>query len=387
MDFSKFTYQKIYKGLKTLHFDFDIKEFTQHTKSTFKSYHSLINYLTSFPEKSIYLTQTQVEDFFEYDNKIVINIQKYQEYCKALGQNGQNRAQAFFARKIRHYSEEEHQEIVNKSSQEQIIHWLNSLSEEARGSFLKKVSANSNENNIKMDTNNITSEDFSKILSSVLSDPAKQEILVSNYSKIQIDVLESHKLFIANNLDKNEVFIQHWIDAEINNEGITLSLNDEDKKRLQRSRRLIFGLEFTSHEREVLDSGQRMDILARINPEKNKREYTLFELKAPSAKIFESIDTELKLSERISRAIPQVLDYKEDFENKKDGDADLARRHLPAGKIVKCIILIGTKNDNERANKIFRGLKDNFSNLIEIWTYTDLINRLETTINNLKENL
>jgi len=387
MDFSIFKYRKTYKGFKTLYFDFDIREFTQHSKSTFKSYHSLINYLISCPEKSIYLTRDQVEDFYEEANNIVVNIQKYQEYCKALGQNGQNRAQAFFARKIRHYSVEEEQAIVNKSTEEQIVSWFNNLSDEAKKNFINRVLTISSLERPNPETVSVTDSEFTEMLTRVLSDPKKQEILVSNYSRVQIDILENHKIFIENNLDKNEEFIQHWVDGKIDNNGNSLTLNELDIKRLQKSRRLIFGLEFTSHEREVLDSGQRMDILARINPEKNKREYTLFELKAPSARIFEQIDSELKLSERISRAIPQVLDYKDDFENKKDGDADLARRNLPAGKIVKCIILIGTRNDNERANKIFRGLKDNFSNLIEIWTYTDLINRLETTISNLKENL
>lgn len=388
MDISHFPFKRVYnyKGYKTLYFDFDISESAKRRKTTFVDYKSLLYFIEDHPDKKICITSKLTNDFHQEGDLLVLNLVNYQSFCKTLGQSGRNRAHAFFARRIQSFTDQERQEFINGSSIEQITLWLENLPTQAKQIFIKKVMSNDEYSRSEV-PDSLTTEEFSKVLASALIDPQKQEIIALNYSRGQIKTLEDHKQFIQQNLDKNEDFIQRWIDGKIDNMGNMINLSEQDIVRLQKSRRLIFGLEFTSHEREVLDSGQRMDILARINPEKNRREYTLFELKAPSAKIFEQIDSELKLSERISRAIPQVLDYKEDFENKKDGDADLARRNLPAGKIVKCIILIGTRNENERANKIFRGLKDNFSNLIEIWTYTDLINRLETTISNLKENL
>ena len=39
------------------------------------------------------------------------NCEKYQEFCKCIGRNGENRAQAFFARRVHHFSDDEKEKI------------------------------------------------------------------------------------------------------------------------------------------------------------------------------------------------------------------------------------------------------------------------------------
>ncbi len=96
MNFSKFTFIKHYKGGKVLRFDFDIKNVTGHNRSTFYFYRTLIYFLDKNSDKAIYITQSQTEDFYEEGGRLVINLEKYQEFCRSIGQSGENRAQAFF---------------------------------------------------------------------------------------------------------------------------------------------------------------------------------------------------------------------------------------------------------------------------------------------------
>jgi hypothetical protein len=397
MDFTKFTYTKSYKGGHRLYFDFDLRDLTKHGKSTFDAYRSLIHFLENNSEKEIFITLSQTEDFFEDGEKLAINLEKYQTFCSSIGKNGKNRAQAFFARRIAHYSEDQQKEIIAQSSDRDILGWIESLPADRKKEFSIKISQLEN---IELQKTSISTTDFSNILADALTHPEKLQVLSENYSNIQVQLLEKYKEFLermikdvetekANGVktDSWETFIQRWVDAKIDEQGVELKNDGVQRAKESRSRCLIFGLEFIDHKREVLDSGQRMDVLTRINSNIGSKEYILFELKSPKAEIFEDEETELKISKRLSRAIPQVLDYKSDFETKEEGDKDLDRKGLTAGKVVKCIIVIGVTKDNERWKKVFRSLKLNFSSQIEIWTYSDLIQKLDSIIRNLKENL
>lgn len=196
----------------------------------------------------------------------------------------------------------------------------------------------------------------------------------------RLQTLRDYRNFLLENLDKNEKFIQNWL--------------DEDSGKHRKQRCLIFGLEFTDHKREGELSRKRFDILTRTNELSN--EYVLFELKSPCDDVFKITEvdnsnggksTEYHLSSQISRSIPQILHYKNLLESKHDGDDDLQRIGIKAGKVSKCIILIGQRANNPIWESHFRSLKSNFSNSLEIWTYTDLINKLNVTIKNLEENL
>jgi len=196
----------------------------------------------------------------------------------------------------------------------------------------------------------------------------------------RIQSLKEYRNFLIENLDKNEKFIQDWL--------------DEDRGKYRKQRCLIFGLEFIDHKREGELSRKRFDILTKTNELSN--EYVLFELKSPCDDTFQIKEvenenggksTEYHLSPQIARSIPQILHYKSLFESKTEEDDDLQRIGIKAGKISKCIILIGQRKGDSVWENHFRAVRNNFSNLLEIWTYTDLIHKLDITIKNLEENL
>jgi len=197
---------------------------------------------------------------------------------------------------------------------------------------------------------------------------------------IRIQTLKEYKQFLTDNLDKNEKFIQDWL--------------DEENGKFRKQRCLIFGIEFIDHKREGELSRKRFDILTRASLTSN--EYVIIELKSPKDNVFKIIENqsiqggksvEYHLSPEISRAIPQILRYKSKFENKSEDDDDLKRIGIKKGLVKKCIILIGEKSNDPIWVDHFVNLKNNLSNTLEIWTYSDLIEKLEITIKNLEENL
>lgn len=196
----------------------------------------------------------------------------------------------------------------------------------------------------------------------------------------RIQSLKNYRAFLAENLDKNEKFIQDWL--------------DEEKGKYRKQRCLIFGLEFIDHKREGELSRKRFDILTKTSELNN--EYVLFELKSPCDDMFQTKEvetgnggksTEYHLSPQVARSIPQILHYKSLLESKPEGDDDLQRIGINAGKVSKCIILIGQRKNDPVWESHFQAVKNNFSNTLEIWTYTDLLHKLDVTIKNLEENL
>lgn len=199
-------------------------------------------------------------------------------------------------------------------------------------------------------------------------------------SGFKIEILKEYKEFLISNLDKQENFIQNWI--------------DEDNGKYRKQRCLIFGLEYIDFKREGEINSKRFDILTKTSI--NHSEYVIIELKSPCDDVFKTVEksnknqgksTEYHLSNEISRAIPQILNYKSMLESKNADDEDLQRIGITNCKIAKCIILIGKRNNCPIWNKNFINLKSNLSSTLEIWTYSDLIDKLEITIKNLEENL
>ncbi|MBK9254613.1 MAG: DUF4263 domain-containing protein [Saprospiraceae bacterium] len=196
---------------------------------------------------------------------------------------------------------------------------------------------------------------------------------------IKLNTLREYKQFLSANLDKNEKFIQDWL--------------DEENGKFRRQRCLIFGLEFIDHKREGELSRKRFDILTRSSLTKN--EYVIIELKSPKDNVFK-IETrqtsqgesvEFHISPEVARAIPQILRYKSKLQSIPTDDDDLRRIGIEKGDISKCIILIGQRQNDPIWNDHFKSLKSSLSNNLEIWTYSDLIDKLEITIKNLEENL
>lgn len=196
---------------------------------------------------------------------------------------------------------------------------------------------------------------------------------------IKLNTLKEYRHFLLANLDKNENFIQAWL--------------DEENGKYRRQRCLIFGLEFIDHKREGEISRKRFDILTRSSLVKN--EYVIIELKSPKDDVFkvetrqtsQGESVEFHLSPEIARAIPQILRYKSKLQSISIDDDDLRRIGIEKGDISKCIILIGQRKDEPIWNDHFKCLKSSLSNNLEIWTYSDLIDKLEITIMNLEENL
>ena len=396
IDFTKFTYSEKYKGGKILFFDFDIREETKHARNTFRSYRSLLYFLEKNINKKIYITKTQITDFLEQNDILILNLNQYQEFCLALGQSVENKAQDFFSRKLRNYSEAEKVEIIKNATEEQIIENIKSFSVKQKESFLEKLKSVIDLQLPKDDFNQITDQDFLSGLVSILQNPQKRSLLVSYYPAVQVSVLESHKDFLEKNLDKEEKFIQDWIDGKIDDDGnVMRTISQEAQEQIKKSRCLIFGLEFINHKREGAVNSKRFDILTCLSEKES--EYVLIELKSPNADVFKvkSVGNkngghsyEYHLSEGISRAIPQILRYRDNLESKNSDDEDWLKIGLPKKEIAKCIILIGTrKNDDPLWESHFSSIRRNFSNSLEIMTYSDLITKIDTTIANLKNNL
>lgn len=164
MDYSKFIYKHKYRGNKELSFDFNIKEHTGHNKKTFEDYLSLICFLDNHPEKQIFLTLNKVDDFFTENDKLVVNLRAYQNFCTQIGQNSQNRAQAFFSRKLRHYTEVEKRQIILDSTENDVVHIIRNFTTKQRQSFFKKLKCVKNVNflKIKVDPSSLIITDENK---------------------------------------------------------------------------------------------------------------------------------------------------------------------------------------------------------------------------------
>lgn len=395
MDFSKFTFTEFYKGGIKLFFDFNIKEITNHNRNTFDDYRSLIYFLENNKEAQIYITKEQTDDFYQEWDKLVLNLDKYQEFCKNIGQNWKNRAQAYFSRGLRHYTEEEKKGIIANSTEEEILERIKNFSDSQKETFLTKLKDIKLIELPKDNLENFSDDDFLKAYLEFLKNPDKQRIIIDNYSKIQIEVLAQHKEFLEKNLDKNETFIQNWIDWKIDDNWNKISLTQEEEKKYRKSRCLIFWLEFISHKSQWELSRKRFDILTRLSEDRN--EHVIIELKSPCEDVFnvKEIDninwwksTEYHLSSDMARSIPQISHYKSSIENKSESDDDFQRIWIQKWKVVKSIIIIWTrKYDDPIWEENFVSLQRTFSNGLEIMTYTDLIKKLDTTLKNLKDNL
>jgi len=90
---------------------------------------------------------------------------------------------------------------------------------------------------------------------------------------IRIQTLKEYKQFLIDNLDKNESFIQSWL--------------DEENGKYRKQRCLIFGIEFIDHKREGELDRKRFDILTRASLSSN--EYVIIELKSPKNDVFKIV--------------------------------------------------------------------------------------------------
>lgn len=194
-----------------------------------------------------------------------------------------------------------------------------------------------------------------------------------------ITLLKSYQTKLQGFIDDNasETEVQNWL--------------DEDNHKYRQQRCLIFGLEYIDFKREGSASSKRFDVLTRVGSK--YIDHVLIELKSPSDDMFDvdMSDTinyptgQYKINEPLARAIPQILEYKSILEGKSAGDPDLERLGIKdKAYIGKCIVVIGKHNDNARWLQNRKNIVKSLGSTLEVWTYTELLDKLTATIENLE---
>ncbi len=347
----------------------------------FPYYKNILQFLTENTDTKLYFTLAEgVKSFQRVDGGFLINMTTYQQFCRTIGSKTGGRLKAFLGQNLSlkdtSATGAERDEFIKANATEKnILGAIKTLPLKARVNILNSLrSLGSPTEETQSAEVNINSADFIAIFSKFLTDKNVQNTFYSNLPRIQIDILRSHISFLKKNLDKNETFIQKWL--------------DEDGGKFRKLRCLIFGLEYVDPKREGKFMRKRFDILA----EQNLDNHVLIELKSPSAEVFtvktkktinDGITTEYHLSSDLARAIPQILEYKKWYDNARP--EEIQALGLEKKRIHKCIIIIGTRKDDDVWKENFQLLKSNL--LVELYTYTDLVDKLKNTIKNLEESL
>lgn len=128
------------KQIFTLYFNFNISSFQKIKRRArkFNFNETLLKFLSQNPSKSIYITREKFKEwgFKMVGNNIFLNIDEFQRFCFWLDPRI-DRANAFFRQDISI-------ENVNLiwATEEQILEWINQLSEEKKNDFLNKLDTN-----------------------------------------------------------------------------------------------------------------------------------------------------------------------------------------------------------------------------------------------------
>ncbi len=360
-------------------------EHFQHKKKTrrFPYCKNILAFISENPGLNIYFTlDEKIKPFKKIKDGYLINIDSYMTFCEAIQSRTTGRAKAFLSQNLNlkdiSATKKDKEEYIKANADEKILlEACKNLDPESKKNITDALNqlqpANQNDETKRQD---IKSEEFILLFSKFLSDKDVQLAIIQNTPKIQIQILKAHVSFLKENLDKNETFIQNWI--------------DEDDGKYRKQRCLIFGIDYVDPKREGRLSGKKFDVLA----EQNRDNHVIIELKSPNADVF---DIELKpnanggeveefrISKELARAIPQVLGYKKWY-----GGAtteEIKELGLKEKKnISRCIIVIGQTKESEVWKENLNCLRSSLSS-IDVYTYTDLIHKLENTIKNLEENL
>lgn len=350
-------------------------------RQKFRYFDALKNFLNDNQTIIIYLTTNPLVARFQYtDQNIVVNIDSFINFCSNIGDSKKNkeRAKAFFGQHISlsnlNFTEQEKKDFIEANlSEKDLLTKIRTFSPESQKKVLDAIfkleSTNESSNSL------ISSESFISIFTKFITDNKIQESILEAIPQIQLTSLKEIKEFVKKNLDKNETFFQNWI--------------DENKGQFRKQRCLMFGIEYIDPKREGELNRKRFDILATQNRER----HVLIELKSPTAELFEIDETanknkgaatSYKLSKELSRAIPQILNYKKlyaQMNTETVKQLGITQRK----EISECIIVIGQRVEDDLWRENYKSLCDHIS--IKILTYTDLIEKMENTIHNLEQNL
>jgi len=233
----------------------------------------------------------------------------------------------------------------------------------------------------------ISSEQFKEYI----NDSTNKDEITKIAEELGTDVSELLRTKSTLTLLKNyRSKLQDFIDTSASETDVQNWL-DEDGHKYRQQRCLIFGLEYIDFNREGSVNSKNFDVLTRVGSK--YIDHVLIELKSPSDDIFEIESSQTinsptdtyKIHKHLSRAIPQILEYKSALESKEAGDAELEKLGIfNKPHIGKCIIVIGKHSDNTRWQKNRENLLRSLNSSLEIWTYTELLNKLDATIQNLE---
>lgn len=386
--FDESNFQAITYGATPIYFESssNFKEVIAHKRKikAFKYHKNLLEFLASNPGIKIYFTlNPQIKNFEKHGKALVVNFSDYSNFCFNIEARTAGRAQAFFGSHVRAEQllndDDKASFIRANASEEQLIQAIQLFPPNAQEKMLKALQSVSTPNGTPppipaMPNSSVGKDELISAMAKFLSDNDVQEAFFKNVPRLQIETLKSLVDFLEKNLDKNESFIQDWI--------------DEESGKHRKKRCLIFGIEYVDPKREGFLQKKRFDVLA----EQNRNAHVIIELKSPNADVFKvdktpngngGYQTTYNLSPDLSRAWPQVLGYQQWYEEASPEELE-AIGITERKKISKCIIVIGKTQDNAVWRENFHRLKSSLSG-IEIWTYTDLIDKLKNTIANLEE--
>ncbi|PIY79671.1 MAG: hypothetical protein COY81_01365 [Candidatus Pacebacteria bacterium CG_4_10_14_0_8_um_filter_43_12] len=364
---------------------YSFHEFFEHKRrtTTFPHYRNLLDFLFENEGLSIFFTLDEINlPFIKIDDDLLVNMDQYQQFCVEIGSKTSGRAKAFFGKHLslsQMLTDEEKKDLLSLELKSQtVVDAVQQMSEEEQKSFLERLNQVIPINSVDTNTSQYNLRDLVNALKNFSSNATLRHATLITLPYIQLNTLKENLSFLKDALgdNKTETDIQNWI--------------DEDNRKYSKQRCMVFGIEFIDPKREGELSRKRFDVLA----EQNRRYHIIIELKGPEADIFEvkqvlnnngGVSTEYRISEELSRAIPQVLGYKKLY--LEMSSEELETIGLKEKKeISKCIIVIGKRSDSSVWLENFDDLKNSL-NGIEIWTYTDLVEKLENTIENLENNL
>ena len=372
-----------YKNGSKLYFDkrYKFQDHLNHKRRTrrFLYHKNLLEFLSENPEIRVFFTlNSEVAPFVKIENDYLINIDSYIAFCKLIQSNTQGRAKAFLGHQLKlanlSATEAEKQTFIQSNiTTDNLVAIINGLSDENKEIVVKSLKSLKGRNDEIKEGHTISQSDFIDSFSAFLSDEKVQRAFMGNIPKVQLSILKADLEFLESNLAESETFIQNWI--------------DEDEGKYRKQRCLIFGVEYVDPKREGRLNEKRFDVLA----EQNRQNHVLIELKSPNAEVFKitekpnlngGISTEYEISQELARAIPQILGYKKWYTEASSEEIQ-ALGIDKKRNISRCIVVIGqSKNDDVWKDNFYR-LKESFN--IEIWTYSDLIDKLKNTITNLEQ--
>ncbi len=364
---------------------YSFHEFFEHKRrtTTFPHYRNLLEFLFENEGLNIFFTLDEINSpFIKIEDDLLVNMVQYQHFCLEIGSKTSGRAKAFFGKHLslsQMLTNKEKKDLLSSELKSQtIVDVVQQMSEVEQKKLLERLGQVIPINSVYKKSSQYSLADLINALKNFSSNTTLQNATLITLPYIQLNTLKENLSFLKDALkdNKTESDIQNWI--------------DEDDRKYSKQRCMVFGIEFIDPKREGELSRKRFDVLA----EQNRRYHIIIELKGPRGDIFEvkqvsnnngGVSTEYRISEELSRAIPQVLGYKKLY-------LEMSSEELEAiglrerKEISKCIIIIGKRSDSTVWLENFDDLKNSL-NGIEIWTYTDLVEKLENTIENLENNL